>query len=83
MSAVHVYRVDPAALRRLIAERDLSLTDFAHAAEVSYRHLMAVTTSNQSRRKGLSERLAVRFALILNVSVEDFTVPDTQASTAA
>jgi len=73
---VHDRRVDPDELRWLIAERDLSLSEFAVRAGVSRRHLHAIL----AREKVPTERMVLRLAQALGVSVDDFTVVDDPAA---
>ena len=71
MFTMHSRHTDGEALRRLIAERDLTHIALAKKAGVSYSHLKYVIAGERE----LSDRLAHRIARTLNVSVEEFTRP--------
>ena len=68
---MHGRVVDPQRLRRLIAERGLSITTFRDQADLS-RSMVSAVLADPPRRN-LSPRAALRVSDVLRCQVEDFT----------
>lgn len=68
---MHGRVVDPQRLRRLIAERGLTITAFRERAQLSRAMTSAVLADPP--RRNLSELAAVRVSDVLRCEVEEFT----------
>jgi plasmid maintenance system antidote protein VapI len=69
---MHRKRTDRQALRRLIAEADLTVAAFGRAAELSPTQVKYVLNG----KRGLSDRAALRAARVLGVDSSRFMIEE-------